>query len=234
MISDLRARPSAWSMSKKLRTNTISNLRARPSAEIRMIEIKNIDSFFAILTFQDEPSAGIGVVEALSLPCALAKCPMNPLRGSCVSKRSRCGAVRIYLLLANWSLEVVAWFARLLSESRGRGGFDPCLVRGSFSRQKSQLLSADVVRGRSSGWKIATFKYKCSTRGTVLQLRHNGTFQVDNKYGKYFPKAPRHLRRATCTERCNLRKATSTEHLHRAASARQLGQTKSQVLPLGK
>ena len=60
---------------------------------------------------------------------------------------------RTNLLLAKRSLEVVAWFARLLSESRGRG-VDPRLVRGSFSRQKSQLLSANVVRGRSSGWKI--------------------------------------------------------------------------------
>ena len=87
---------------------------------------------------------------------------------------------RANFLLAKWSLEVVAWFARLLSESRGRG-VDPRLVRGSFSRQKSQLLSARVVRGRSSGWKIATFKYNCSARTTVLQLRlHNGTFQSEH------------------------------------------------------
>ena len=75
---------------------------------------------------------------------------MNPLRRS---KRSRCGAVRIllnlgepsaeivrvkalslwrraFLLLAKWPLEVVSWFARLLSQSRGRG-FDSPLVRGS-------------------------------------------------------------------------------------------------------
>ena len=37
-----------------------------------------------------EPSAGIGVV-----PCASLPWPMNPLRGSGVSERSRCGAVRI-------------------------------------------------------------------------------------------------------------------------------------------
>ena len=108
---------------------------------------------------------------------------MNRLRGSAWSKRSRCGAVRICevpdepsagivrvevlplrrranLLLANWSLEVVAWFARLLSESRGRG-FDPRLVGGSLFRQKSQLLSANVVRGVqscSSGCVMELFK----------------------------------------------------------------------------
>ena len=96
-----------------------------------------------------KPSAGIVRVEALSL------------------------WRRANLSLANWSLEVAAWFARLLSESHGHG-FDPRLVRGSLSRQKSQLLSANVLRGRISGWKIETCKYKCSTRSTVLQLRlHN-------------------------------------------------------------
>ena len=91
------------------------------------------------------------------------------------SKRSRCGAVRIcfslgepsaeivrvealslwrraIFLLAKRPLEVVSWFARLLSQSRGRG-FDSPLVRGS------------------SGLKIAAFKYKRSTRSVLLQLR---------------------------------------------------------------
>ena len=92
-----------------------------------------------------------------------------------MSKRSRCGAVRILLslcepsaeivrvealslwrrailLLAKWPLEVVSWFARLLSQSRGRR-FDSPLVRGS------------------SGLKIAAFKYKRSTRSVLLQLQ---------------------------------------------------------------
>ena len=93
------------------------------------------------------------------------------------------------------------WFARVLSESRGRG-FDPRRVRGSFSRQKSQLLktnaertpaapagklqllSTSVARGghsRSSGSKIATFKHKRSTRSALSQLR---------LYGEYTPAAP--------------------------------------------
>ena len=69
--------------------------------------------------------------------------------------------------------------------------------------EKSQLLSTNVVRGahpRSSGWKIATFKYKNSTRSTFPQLRQ-------------------HLRRATCAEslaQSNLRRATCTEQLHKA------------------
>ena len=58
---------------------------------------------------------------------------------------------RAIFLLAKRPLEVVSWFARLLSQSRGRG-FDSPLVRGS------------------SGLKIAAFKYKCSTRSVLLQL----------------------------------------------------------------
>ena len=101
------------------------------------------------------------------------------------------------------------------------------------SRQKSQLLIARVVRGR---WKIATFRYNYSARSTVLQLRlHNGTFQSENQYAKYFPKAPAalaqsNLHRALPIAQSNLRKANCTEHVHIAASAGQLGQTKSQVL----
>ena len=99
----------------------------------------------------------------------------DPLRRSCASKRSRCGAVRIclslgepsaenvrvealllrrraFFLLAKRPLEVVSWFARLLSQSRGCG------------------LDSPLVRG-SSGLKIAAFKYKRSTRSVLLQLR---------------------------------------------------------------
>ena len=59
---------------------------------------------------------------------------------------------RAIFLLAKRPLEVVSWFVRLLSQSRGRG-FDSPLVRGS------------------SGLKIVTFKYRRSTRSVLLQLR---------------------------------------------------------------
>ena len=53
-----------------------------------------------ILELAGEPSAGIGRVGSLSagigvVPCESLSSPMNPLRGSGVSERSRCGAVRI-------------------------------------------------------------------------------------------------------------------------------------------
>ena len=88
------------------------------------------------------------VVEVQKLRTFYEFCKRDPLRRSCVSKRSRCGAVRILLslgepsaeivrvevlslwrrailLLAKWPLEVVSWFARLLSQ------FDSPLVRCS-------------------------------------------------------------------------------------------------------
>ena len=70
-------------------------------------------------------------------------------------------------------------------------------------RLENRIFKYNVVRGahsRSSGWTIATFKYKNSTRSTFPQLRQ-------------------HLRRATCTEslaQSNLRSANCTEHLHTA------------------
>ena len=57
-----------------------------------------------ILAVADEPSTGIGRVGSLAgepsagidvVPCASLPWPMNPLQGSGVSERSRCGAVRI-------------------------------------------------------------------------------------------------------------------------------------------
>ena len=133
-------------------------------------------------------------------PCEFVLVSANPLRRLCVSKRSRCGAVQ-YSCSRNGLWKLSRGFARLLLQSRGRG-FDSPLVHGSsglkiaalkYKRStrsvllqlrlenapaaqagKSQLLSANVVRGACScisGWKIAAFKYKRSTRSVLLQLR---------------------------------------------------------------
>ena len=102
---------------------TISAGRARPSAEIRVVEVQKLRTFYDVSA-------------------------RDPLQRSCASKRSRCGAVRICLslgepsaetvrvealslwrcaifLLAKRPLEVVSWFARLLSQSRSRVRFPP-------------------------------------------------------------------------------------------------------------
>ena len=149
---------------------------------------------FAFLTFPDEPFAGIVRVEALSLWRRANSSKSR--RTLCGDRACRSGAVR-FCCSRNGLLEVVSWFARLLSQSRGRG-FDSPLVRGSsvfknaaykYNRsmrsvllqlrlENRNFLSTNVVRGahsRSSGWKIATFKYKNSTRSTFPQLRQHLT-----------------------------------------------------------
>ena len=79
--------------------------------------------------------------------------------------------------------------------------FGSCLV----AHAPAFAIPRSRVR-RSSGWKIATFKYKNSTRSTFPQLRQ-------------------HLRRATCAEslaQSNLRSANCTERLHKALAQRNL------------
>ena len=68
-----------------------------------------------ILELAGEPSAGIGRVGSLAgehsagigvVPCESLSSPMNPLRGSGVSERSRCGAVRILELAGQPSARI--------------------------------------------------------------------------------------------------------------------------------
>ena len=95
--------------------------------------------FFAILAVPARPSAGIGMVEVQKLevvfrvfacrralavaPCKFVFVSANPLRRTCV--KALLLWRRAILLLAKWPLEVVSWFARLLSQSRGRGFDSP-------------------------------------------------------------------------------------------------------------
>ena len=67
-----------------------------------------------------EPSAGIGVV-----PCESLSSPMNPLRGSGVSERSRCGAVRI-LELAGEPSAGIGRVGSLAGEPSAGIGVVPC------------------------------------------------------------------------------------------------------------
>ena len=91
----------------------------------------------------------------------------------------------------------------LLGDYRTASAQDALLAYRTGPDQDVSTTNTDVVRGahsRGSGWTIATFKYKRSTRSTPPQLRQ-------------------HLRRATCAESLaqgNLRSANCTEHLHKA------------------
>ena len=136
-------RRSAWSRCKNSKFWRFFDMPARPSAEIGVVEVQKLEVFFAFFAVPARPSAEIGVVEVQKLEVFLCflRCPRGPLRRSCVSKCSRCGAARILLslgepsaeivrvealslwrravlLLAKWPLEDVSWFARLQSRVR--------------------------------------------------------------------------------------------------------------------
>ena len=151
---------------KKLELFAISDLPARPSAGMGVVEVGFFCDFalwcvgaawsakswcFAISDLPTQPSAGIGAVEVQETVVFCDskisdRARMNALQGSCVSKRSRCGAGRIRLsrALAVAPCVFITREVAFLKLSRGRG-FDSPLVRGS------------------SSWKIATFKYESST-----------------------------------------------------------------------
>ena len=80
---------------------------------------------------------------------------------------------------------------------------------------KSQFLSTDIVCGacsRSSGWKIATFKYRRSTRSTPPQLRRIATF----KYKRSTRSTPPQLQLHKALAQSNLHRPTCTEHMRKA------------------
>ena len=87
-----------------------------------------------ILAVADEPSTGIGRVGSLAgepsagigvVPCESLSSPMNPLQGSGVSERSRCGAVRI-LELAGEPSAGIGRVGSLAGEPSAGIGVVPC------------------------------------------------------------------------------------------------------------
>ena len=135
----------AWSRSKNCGLFTIFSMRARPSAEIRVVEVQKLGTFYDFCAARATLCGDRARRSALAVaPCEFVLVSANPLRVEALSLWRRA-----IFLLAKRPLEVVSWFARLLSQSRGRG-FDSPLVRGS------------------SGLKIAAFKYKRSTRSALL------------------------------------------------------------------
>ena len=136
---------------------------------------------------------------------------MNPLRGSCVSTRSRCGAARVRfslgepaeivrvealslrrragLLLAKWP------FARLLSQSRVRG-FDSPLVHGSSGSSKEAVVCGVYsrrLRPENRNPEAQTYSAR-STSTAELRL---SILRTDTSAERL---AERNLHRATCTD----------------------------------
>ena len=89
-----------------------------------------------------EPSAGIGVV-----PCESLSSPMNPLRGSGVSERSRCGAVRILELAG----EPSAGFGRVGSLAGKPSACGDRSCRSALAVVPCESLSSPANPLRGSG-----------------------------------------------------------------------------------
>ena len=135
----------------------------------------------------DEPSAGIVRIGALSLwrranlhagrrtlcgdracrstlavaPCEFARWSTNPLRGSCVSERSRCGAVRTFYVADRPSARIVPPCAFARSPTNPLRG--TCVSERSHCGAVRTLYvayepSAGIVRvGALSLWRRANF-----------------------------------------------------------------------------
>ena len=123
-------------------------MRAQPSAEIRVVEVQKLRTFYDFC----KPRATLCGDRARRSALAVAPCEFVSVSAEIVRVEALSLWRRAIFLLAKRPLEVVSWFARLLSQSRGRG-FDSPLVRGS------------------SGLKIAAFRYKRCARSVLLQLR---------------------------------------------------------------
>ena len=105
-----------------------------------------------ILAVADEPSTGIGRVGSLAgepsagigvVPCPSCRGPMNPLQGSGVSARSRCGAVRI-LAVADEPSTGIGRVGSLAGEPSAAGiGVVPCpSCRGPMNPLQGSGVSA--------------------------------------------------------------------------------------------
>ena len=85
----------AWSRFKNWGLFTISASRARPSAEIRVVEVQKLRTFYDFC----KPRATLCGDRArrsslAAAPCEFVLVSANPLQRLCVSKRSRFGAVQ--------------------------------------------------------------------------------------------------------------------------------------------
>ena len=104
-----------------------------------------------ILAVADEPSTGIGRVGSLAgepsagigvVPCPSCRGPMNPLQGSGVSARSRCGAVRI-LAVADEPSTGIGRVGSLAGEPSAGIGVVPCpSCRGPMNPLQGSGVSA--------------------------------------------------------------------------------------------
>ena len=137
-----------------------------------MVEVQKLRAFYDFCGPPATLCADRARRSALAVaPCEFVLVSANPLRRLCVSKRSPCGAVQFSCSgTAFGSCLVVCAPAFAIPRSRVRFPPGPRQLRSVLSH----FLCTNVVRGAcscSSGWKIATFKYRRSMRSVLPQLR---------------------------------------------------------------
>ena len=141
---------------KKCGISAISNLPARSSAEIRALDVQKLRTLYdfcdarasvcgdgyntadvsRILICARDPLRRSAMFKNLRLFLRFLRSTRDPLRGSCVSKRSRCGPVRSWLSLGEPSACVSTRSCAFLAHDMA---FGSCLVVCAPAR-KSQLL----------------------------------------------------------------------------------------------
>ena len=139
----------AWSRFKNCGLFTIFSMRARPSAEIRVVEVQKLRTFYDFCKPRATLCGDRARRSALAVaPCEFVVVSANPLRRLSRGLRACFRNPAVAGSIPPWSAAAPA--------------------------RKSQLLSTNVVRGAcscSSGWKIVTFKYRRSVRSVLPQLR---------------------------------------------------------------
>ena len=131
----------------RLRGSGVSERSRCGAARIRELAGEPSAGIGRVGSLAGEPSAGIGVV-----PCESLSSPMNPLRGSGVSERSRCGAVRI-LELAGEPSAGIGRVGSLAGEPSAGIGVAPCEslsspmnpLRGSGVSERSRCGAVRIL-----------------------------------------------------------------------------------------
>ena len=153
--SALRVPLHAWYVTRSTDARAVSSIARRRTlcgdrcGAVRILELADEPStgIGRVGSLAGEPSAGIGVV-----PCESLSSPMNPLQGSGVSERSRCGAVRI-LELAGEPSAGIGCVGSLAGEPSAGIGVVPCEslsspmnpLRGSGVSERSRCGAVRIL-----------------------------------------------------------------------------------------
>ena len=190
-------------MSKRSRCGAVRICleRGEPSAEIVRVEALSLwrraNLSWSRRTLCGDPACRSALAVA---PCEFILSAANPLRRSCVSKRSRCGAVRICLDLGEPSAEILRvealslWRRANLSWSRrALCGDRACRIALAVAPCASVLSPMNPLRRScvSKRSRCGAVRFSCSRNG--LWKLSRGAFAIPRSRVR-FPPGPRQLR----------------------------------------